>query len=704
MASFKNVSKSQENRLIKKKIERHLKLVEFESKINTVIDLKNIYITPACTSTKCIQLEASTSSSNTSEVLGEFNIDDCVQLSPNIVETAGDIELIDVDEDTNDSFQSSLNISTASSEVGDSVEASAFLVNWSIENKITHTALTQLLKYLKANPKLDDLPSDARTLLQTPRRAVVTCMGNGQFIYIGLKLSLEKCLNKKEVQNLELSFNIDGLPIHKSTKLSFWPILCKIVTCPWFPVFAVAIYCGKTKPPLHNFLSEFILELQDYLINGFHYNNKKLSISIHSFVCDTPARSYIKCVKSFNGYSGCDNCMCKGLHYKKRMLFLSQNDNLRTDRNFRLKIDKMHHSSSDSPLLKLLNIDMIINFPVDYMHNVCLGVVRKLLFIWRDQGFRYNIKSNINIIDKRISSINNLWPVDFNRKLRSLSELEHWKATELRSFLIYYGPFLLRNILPKDFYENFLLLQCGISILLNEKLNNDYNDYASHLLNLFVKNAKKLYGKTFLIYNVHSVIHLVDIAKSFKSLNNVSCFPFENFLHSLKLKLRKGHMPLAQIYERLHEEANASDKNEYCNFSNDIICLNECEIPTHFTFNSRNLRFYKKVQIKSYIISIAKDADSYIRHMNTVDTIKIHFISKNIKTNIITLYGVKFSSLGNFENYPTTNNILSTYIIDKDESNLRLEKFAISDIWSKAIVMSYDNVSISKPFYHCDFK
>lgn len=60
-------------------------------------------------------------------------------------------------------------------------------------------------------------------------------------------------------------------------------------------VIVVAIWCGESKPTvLNDFLQPFVTEMIDIINNGISINGFHLKISIRCFVCDTPARSYIK--------------------------------------------------------------------------------------------------------------------------------------------------------------------------------------------------------------------------------------------------------------------------------------------------------------------------------------------------------------------------------------------------------------------------
>lgn len=87
---------------------------------------------------------------------------------------------------------------------------------------------------------------------------------------------------------------------------------------------------------------------------------------------------------------------------------------------------------------------MITMFPLDPMHLVFLGVMRKLLHIWTGGKLTTRMSAqNICILNKQLEKAASSWPKEFNRKPRGLHELNMWKATEYRQFLLYLGPTLL---------------------------------------------------------------------------------------------------------------------------------------------------------------------------------------------------------------------------------------------------------------------
>lgn len=92
---------------------------------------------------------------------------------------------------------------------------------------------------------------------------------------------------------LLLSFNTDGLPVHKSTKYEFWPILAKVHKFNMMPIIA-AIYQGQSKPPVNDFLADFAEEMLLLIENGIIINGIHFVIGIWNFICDSPARAHLK--------------------------------------------------------------------------------------------------------------------------------------------------------------------------------------------------------------------------------------------------------------------------------------------------------------------------------------------------------------------------------------------------------------------------
>lgn len=108
---------------------------------------------------------------------------------------------------------------------------------------------------------------------------------------------------------------------------------------------------------------------------GFLYKDTKITVKIRSFVCDAPARCSILYTKSHCAYFGCGRCEQEGDFKRNRMTFPESDATLRTDESFRTKRNK--HYQHGTSCIEDLPIDIIEQFPLDYLHVVCLGVVKK---------------------------------------------------------------------------------------------------------------------------------------------------------------------------------------------------------------------------------------------------------------------------------------------------------------------------------------
>lgn len=377
-----------------------------------------------------------------------------------------------------------------------------FLCDWAKSCSVTHTQLNQLLNGLNSNLNLN-LPVDARTILSTTRTTNIVQMSttsgeSGEFVYLGITeniktyLSSNTVLSKIEDSKIKLIFNVDGVPLNKSTARQFWPILCKIWISNFniYP-FAVAIFCGKGNPNLQGFFVEFIEEINNLLENGLMFNEKHYYVEILCFTCDAPARAFIKAIKGHNGKYACERCVQKGTYNEGRMLFKQTEAPLRTDASFRKRENPLHHTGV-SPLLKITNLNFVATFALDSMHLCFIGVMKKLLRYWYSKtGTKLHVRDRVQI-SEYLQYTAQFIPSEFNRKSRGLQELEYWKATECRLFALYTGALVLKNVLSKTKYEHFLLFHCALRILLSSEIS-DYNiNCARKMLTAFVEDFPKL--------------------------------------------------------------------------------------------------------------------------------------------------------------------------------------------------------------------
>lgn len=427
---------------------------------------------------------------------------------------------------------------------------------WATDFQISHSALQALTAVLNQNLNLN-LPKDPRTLLATPRNLHLEKIDeNGSYWHQGLEICLRMVLqNIPHSTTISLNFNVDGLPVYKSSTKNFWPILFNIQEYPEVKPLVIGIYYGISKPKdVATYLNSFIDELLQLLDSGLTINGHRISIKIRCFICDTPARAFIKGVINFNGKYGCIKCTTKGTysHISRTMVFPDSKASKRTDEHFRAK-EYSDHQRCDSPLIRL-PIDMVEDIVVaDSLHLLELGVMKKLLTGWRTGCMSMNTKWS-TLQKKEISEllVAIRFPNEIHRKMRSLDFVALWKGLEYRNFLNYAGIVVIKDYLPERYFNHFLSLFCAVRICSVEKYSN-LLEIARSLFNDFLDEFKLLYGVEFMTSNMHNICHVVDEVSRFGILSTISAYPFENCLHSLKKMIKTGPNPLAQIAGRITE-------------------------------------------------------------------------------------------------------------------------------------------------------
>ena len=261
--------------------------------------------------------------------------------------------------------------------------------------------------------------------------------------------------------------------------------------------------------------------------------------------------------KSNCAYSGCSKSNQEGVFLLNRMTFPDSDSVLRTNYSFRNRIDENYHNYKSR--IEELKFEIVEDIPLDYIHVVLLGVVKRLLRMWLCGKTTALLPNrDVLVLNKRLEQISSTQPSEFQRKVRSLSEVGNYKATEFRTFVKYTGPFILKNVLPQEKYNNFLLLHVSICILCDPVLCINYNDLSKELLKAFVSTFGRIYGESNIVYNVHSLIHLPNDVKKYGNLDEFSAFQFESFMYRIKMLLRKNNQPLAQVCNRLTEIQQSS--------------------------------------------------------------------------------------------------------------------------------------------------
>ena len=482
----------------------------------------------------------------------------------------------DEDTDVENAFQHrpvSSSEASECSDMTDSVEDGGGLRQRIADFVQTHSlsvvATAELLQLFR-RAGVQGLPKDRRALLRTPRTisGVLEKCG-GSFKYIGLQTGFTTFLDSHPTfvahnNTLTFTVNIDGVPLYKSSNGQFWPLLCQVGRN---DPFLVALYYGEKKPDcISDFLQEFIEEYNELRQQGLHHGANHYNVKLLCWVCDAPARCFLKHIKGHTGYYSCERCKAKGNYgnhkvtYPGNIIYESRTDDRFAAMAYHnAAYGDTHQHGQHCPLL-----DAQIQ-PV--MHNVYLGTWKRLLqflIAGPRQVCRLSMNQKRQLNEKLLRL---RLPHEFSRQPRSIFELDRWKATELRSSLLYTGYIFLNGILSSNMYALYLRLTVAMNILHADDpvRRNVWLNYARQQILEFIRDAEHLLGPDFIVYNVHSMSHIPDDVEKFQcSLNDISAFPYENHLQIIKKMVRGPKNPLGQVCgrlaERLHQQYQKSRK------------------------------------------------------------------------------------------------------------------------------------------------
>lgn len=239
----------------------------------------------------------------------------------------------------------------------------------------------------------------------------------------------------------------------------------------------------------------------------------------------------------------------------------------------------------------------------------------------------------------------------------------------------------------------FRVLLCPGS---SEKLAN----FSEKLIKFFVKNFSEIYGPQFVSHNVHGLLHIVDDYRKYKSLEDCSCFPFENYMKVLKKMVRKHEKPLEQVIKRYQEsllfnqplllksQKEINYKKPHCNGPS---------VFEHLT--GPNFQIVIKNNIK---INIKSTSNSYIGFTDKTDLkiFKVFNICRDSTTEKYVFLAKQFETIGHFFNKPISSLKLGIAVVNNLSEFYSIIDIENTEFVKYMILSSNSNVNIAYPILH----
>ena len=561
-----------------------------------------------------------------------------------------------------------------------------------LRNDLSHVATKDLLRVLRKHTNTP-FPKDHRTLLGTPTKTTVLKIDGGDYYHFGVQVALTKIINDLNIQrivytnNLNLQINIDGAPLHNSTSKGIWPIQCSLSSLNHS--YLIGLFYGPGKPgKVEEFLRNFVDEVKLLIENGFTYMDNKFEVTFHALVCDVPAKAMLLNVKGHTGYHSCTSCREIGQRIDNVTCFPTEDPIiLRTDHECSQLYYLNTYQKGPNVLSEIPNFGMVTNVPRDYMHLICLGVTRKLLFLWIHGPEENRLTQNqISLISDRLEKLFKFMPTDFARKPRSLKFIKQWKATEWRQFLIYSGPIALKDIIRDDIYTNFLYLHVATRILTNrDRIKNpEILRFAANCLSHFVEGFTEVYSPRYVSHNIHNLLHICVDVETYGVLDDFSAFKFESFIFFIKKLLRKHNQELQQIIRR-YTELDKACIGIIKNKKNTFLGLKNCHKSGPILPNFNRKKQYKLYSTEYFMVDCDDNRNNAVILNNKTAVRCYNFIETEDTTFLI---GKKFMFNAEIFQIPITSLELDCFMAS--ESN-ELSSWETTEIKTKACAIPLDN-------------
>jgi len=339
--------------------------------------------------------------------------------------------------------------------------------------------------------------------------------------------------------NMSFSFFTDGVQYGTSSNKTIWPIYLTINELPYKErsryLILAGVYVGPKDPNQQVFLRPFVQEAKKLFNEGFswiHEGRHVISrVVLLCCILDSVARYQVLNHQSFVAKYGCTFCYKQSSRTRLGQRYLvSAPAELRTEETLREDLKELYakrHMTNQfervsrgvkgpSLLMSLNGFILTKGVVVDYMHAICVGVVkhhiemllestRKRFWLVMDEG-NFAKKYLLAEIDRRIGLIQSNSSII--RELRPMTDVALWKASEFRSWLLFYMVVDLKGLLKEKYLLHFAILAKATYILLKSSVSMDEVKEAHRLFMLYTHFFQQYFGEENMRYNVHLLSHI----------------------------------------------------------------------------------------------------------------------------------------------------------------------------------------------------
>lgn len=375
------------------------------------------------------------------------------------------------------------------------------------------------------------------------------------YVSVGEIVKFHKSLNPNH-DTSRCSVAADNVPVTRSKPQSFDVLSISFPNCK--NTYPVRIFLAEEK--IQYDLPRNLQVLLDEL--------EEEQIKLEFVVADLPKKSKLVCLQNCGGYYSCGYCLIKGKHSElsKTVAYPFSHDQphrtledtltILNDPRFEEWCQRGNHTTEErkgwrgrSPLLRVEGFDIINDVPVDCLHNLHLGVVRRTFHRTFDTGQKIR---GMRRQRQKLDQFNRMYPRqpstgEQTRKPRVFCVF--WKGTEYRSLITAHFPFVLSILAEHPDPQKELLRDIWALLgYLSHVLTGDTAKYeraelilpAQDAMHEFGRLYEEYFGWEFCNYNCHLFLHCLEVRQKFGDISRVSAYESEGMYQYLLRSFRAG--------------------------------------------------------------------------------------------------------------------------------------------------------------------